>query len=313
MSGVAVTAVRRPKARVLTIAAGAATLAVVIGGCGSGSPSPGAAAESPGGGLSTSAFDVVAGKVIAATSSSASVQTASGPSSVAFSATTRFTKTSPTTRSALAKGDCVTVTATAPPASAGTTTTTTTRTITARVVTLTSTSGCSQAFPGRGFGGTPPSGTFGRGFTGAPPSGGFGGGGAPRPFPTGSPGAGRPGRFGGPGTVQRALGALGSITSLTAHSLQLTSTFGQTTTTTTVDTTSATSYVTVADSSAIEVVKGSCVSAVGTTDVSGLLDARSVAISQPVGGQCRAAATPFGGGRFFSRGGYGGPQGAGSA
>lgn len=344
MSGETVTVVRRPNARAITVAVGAATAAMMLAGCGGGS-TPSSGTNSVGGsnpegggtggtGASTTSFDVVSGKVIAASATSATVQATTGPSTVAFSSSTRFTKASSAVRSSLAKGDCVTVTSTrAATGGSGTGaaadgTATPPTHVTARSVTVTSTSACSQlrtqATPGGGFNGTPPAGSSprfngevpgGRGFGGggAPPQ--FsGGGGAPQPEATGSPGAG--GSFsGGPGRVLRGRfggGVFGTITAINGSSFTVKPNFAQAGTTT-VKTTADTTYEQVATASATDVTKGECLSAAGSTDVSGVLDARSASISQPVKGKCSAATPSFGGPQFFSRGGPGTPPGAGSA
>jgi hypothetical protein len=177
-------------------------------------------------------------------------------------------------------------------------------------VTITSTSGCEQGIGGSGgF-------TTGRGFPGGgsftPPAGGFGEGGT-RPTPTGTsfPGFGS-GSSGRGGFAGRFGGAFGTIASITGSSFTVKSAFGAiagatptaatgttTGTTTTVKTTSTTTYDVTSTGSASQVKKGLCVNAIGSDDVSGVLDARSVSISPPVNGSCPAT-------RGFT-GGFGGP------
>jgi hypothetical protein len=181
--------------------------------------------------------------------------------------------------------------------------------VTARSVTLTSTSGCEQRGlrggpGGGGFNGTPPAGGLAatppaRGSTGTPPAGGFRNGDGPGGFR---------GRFGG---------VLGTITSITGDSFKVKSSFSASVSTsnltTTVRTTAGTAYVEIETASASDVAKGSCVSAVGATDVGGVLQARTVSISPPVKGECRAASGTFGGG-FGGRGtGAGAPPASGEA
>jgi hypothetical protein len=275
----------------VTIIGGAVTLGVVLAGCGGGSsPSGNVTSGGAGAGAATTSFEAVSGKVIAASMTSATVQAASGPSTIAFNTATRFTKSSSTKRSSLAKGDCVTVASTdaTVPTARSTTGATTNgiprppRKVTARSVTITSTSGCSQARPARG------------GFTGTPPGGG--------------PAGQRPGivrnRFG--------VGVLGTVTSISGSTFTVASTFAESAMTT-VTTTADTTYDAIATVSAADITKGVCLSAVGSTDVSGVLDARSVTISQPVAGACRSAAMPGGGGRFFTNAGPGGPPGGSGA
>ncbi|HVT22454.1 MAG TPA: DUF5666 domain-containing protein [Mycobacteriales bacterium] len=253
----------------------------------------------------------MSGKVIAASATSATVQAASGPSTVAFTTSTRFTKSSPTQRSSLAKGDCVTVASTdaTVPTARSTSGATSNgilrppRKVTARSVTVTSTSGCRQT------------GQFRDGFTGTPPPDGprFGNGEVPRPFATGTPPSGAGSNAQRPGIVRNRLGVgvLGTITSISGTTFTVASTFAESAKTT-VTTTADTTYDAIATVTAADIDRGACLSAVGSTDVSGVLDARSVAISQPDNGTCRSAGPPFGGGRFFTSGGPGGVSEGGS-
>lgn len=238
------------------VVVGGTTLAFVLAGCGGGStPSTSNRALSKSANDAT-AFDVVSGKVIAAGASTASVQGDTGPQSIAYSSTTRLTKTSSTTRSALATGDCVSV------GSAGGSSN-----VTARTVTITSTSGCPTPVSRR------------NGTTGPV------NGGAPRPFATGSPGFG--GLQRGPGNTRFASrGIFGTVVAVGPSSFTVRSVFGSTSSRTTVKTTSSTAYAATTSATASDVVKGQCVNAVGTTDVSGVLEARSISISAPVKGGC---------------------------
>jgi hypothetical protein len=178
--------------------------------------------------------------------------------------------------------------------------------VTATSVTVTSTSGCQQVtggqggFPG-GQGGFPGGGSF------TPPAGGFGEGGTSRPVPTSSafPGGSGSfrGRFGGGGVG----GAFGTITAIGGSSFTVKSSFGSGTTIT-VKTTASTMYDATSTGSATDVKKGLCVNAIGSDDVSGVLDAQSVSISSPVNGACPVP-RQFGG--FVRSGGFpGGPGGA---
>jgi hypothetical protein len=298
------------------VIAGAATVCVALAGCGGGSsPSSSAGSAGANAGARTTSFEAVSGKVIAAAAASATVQADAGPSTIAFTASTSFMKSSPTSRSSLAKGDCVTVGSTRAtvPGARSTTGATTDgvpqppRKVTARSVTVTSTSACSQMGQGR----RPPGG----GFAGTPPTGGpsAANGQAPQPITTAAP-FGRGGNGQRPGVVRNRFGGgvFGTITSVRGSTFTVTSTFtgsAKTTVTTTADTT----YDAITTVSAADITEGDCVSAIGSTDVSGVLDARSVSISQPVKGECRSAAAPFGGGRFFANGGPGGPPGGSGA
>ncbi|HVV74989.1 MAG TPA: hypothetical protein VHC43_03060 [Mycobacteriales bacterium] len=305
-------AVSRSRLRALSVVAGVAGIGAVLAGCGGGSsPTTTLSAEGASGGATTSSFQVVSGKVLAASATTATVQAASGPSTVAFSSSTRFTKTSAVTRSSLAKGDCVMV-ATAEPATRTATPSQPPSRVTARSVTVTSSTGCNVGARGQSPPGAQPQGGFARQFTGTPPTGGPGfssGEQQPRPFATGSPGSGGNrrgfvrGRFGG--------GVFGTVTSIRASSFVVKPAFGQSGTTT-VKTTSKTTYDEIASATASDVTTGACLSAAGTTDVSGVLDARTASISLSVKGQCPAASR-FGGGPVFAQNGPGGPPGAGNA
>jgi hypothetical protein len=300
--------------RVATCAAGGATLSVVLAACGGGSSPTSVASTTGSNSANNASFSSVSGKVIAASASSAAVQETSGPQTIDFSSSTRFTATASTTRSSLAKGDCVTVASTA--TGAGTSsrptpgaTPSVPRNVTARSVTVTSTSGCPQATGGQGGFGGFPRGNF------TPPAGGFGEGGTPRPFPTASGFPG--GRFGsgGSGGFRTGFGgAFGTIAAISGSSFTVKSSFGSSTTIT-VKTTSSTTYDATSTTSASAVQKGQCVNAIGSDDVSGVLDARSVSISSPVNGTCPAPTTSFGGfgggfgGRGFGGSGSGAPGG----
>lgn len=299
--------------RLAMIVGGGAALVTLLGACGGGSsPSVSSTTGTSANGSAVSIASV-SGKVIASSATSAAVQQTSGPATVDYGSDTRFTTTASTTRAALATGDCVTVSTGTTDSAATNGATAAPTTITAKTVTVTSTSGCQ---PPSGFGRVPGGGSFtppaGGGFT--PPAGGFGeNGGTPRPFPTGSafprlgPGSG--------GFVRRAFGgAFGTIASITATSFTVTSPFGSSTTTT-VKTTSSTMYDATSAGSAADVKSGKCVTAVGSDDVSGNLDARSVSISSPVNGSCPAAPAVGGFGGFaggrFATGGF--PEGSGGA
>jgi hypothetical protein len=235
----------------------------------------------------------VSGKVIAASASSAAVQQTSGPQTIAFSSQTRFTSTSSATRASLVTGDCVSVESTDAGSSVsgsrptpGATPSFPT-TLTAREITITSTSGCPQPTGGQGGFGEFPRGGF------TPPPGATASSGAV------AGGAEAGGSVPGPTTFRgRFGGAFGTITAIAGSSITVKSTFGGSATTA-VKTTSSTTYVTTASVSASAVKKGLCVTAIGADDVSGVLNARSVSISQPVNGSCPA--------QSFSGGGFGGP------
>jgi hypothetical protein len=81
----------------------------------------------------------------------------------------------------------------------------------------------------------------------------------------------------------------------------VTSSFGSDTTIS-VKTTASTTYEATTTGTASDVKQGLCVDAIGSDDVSGVLDARSVSISSPVNGTCPVARQLTGG---FGRGGFG--------
>jgi hypothetical protein len=310
---------RRPSGR-LVAAVGAGVLLLGASACGSSTPSNTAATTTQGGysqgngqnGAGTQRFPGATGKVAAITGSTAQVQNQTdGQVAVTWTSSTAFTQEVSTTAAAIKVGSCVVVGSAQ--TSTGSTTTTQPTAVTATTVRITPATGgtCSPGFGGRtgGFGGQgggpqfsgggpggAAGGSGGGGFEGTPPSG----------FPSGGPNGANGRTFRGFGG-----GAFGKVTAVTANGFTVSSTrpnrsTGQSTTTTvTVTETGTTTYTTTVKGAASDVKVGVCVRAQGTTDSTGAVTARTVAISQPVNGECTTG--------FFARGGTGfgaGGQGA---
>lgn len=214
------------------------------------------------------------GTVAAVSASNAQVQVqvqnpTDGQVTVNFSATTRFTRTVPATRAVVTVGSCVTVTSTntASPSSVPVTA------LTAQVVTVTPATAGSCTAQGAGFGG-------------------FRGGGIGSPAPrasrsTPSPGAGRAGnRVFGKVTSASAAGFVvqGRVGGRNGSAADVAVTVNPATTYTS---------TAVADKSAVTV--GSCLTAIGPSDSTGAVTARSVSIRPAGPGGCTVGRR-FGGG-----------------
>lgn len=253
--------------------------------CGSGSNSP-QAQSYPGSGTQNQGsqnqngqaqgrFPGANGQVAAVSGSTAQVQSQlSGQVAVTWTGSTSFTKQVSTTLAAVRTGVCVMVeptSASASSASPGAMPTT----VTAAHVRITAkTNGsCTPTFRG---GGTGPQ-TQGNGAQGLPP-----GGAAPE-------GGTVPG--GGTGRTQfRGFGAFGEVTAVSGTGFTVATTVpnGSSTSTTRVTVTVAksTTYTTTAKGSATDVKVGVCLRAEGTTDNTGAVTARTIAVSPSTGGQC---------------------------
>lgn len=228
------------------------------------------------------------GKVAAVDGSTAQVQNATaGQVAVTWNGSTTFTKQVSTTRAAVKTGVCVAAEPTSDSSSSSQTE------VTAASVRITAkTNGsCTPVLRGGGpqlqqNGGGPQ--TQGDG-PGGPPTDGA-----------------APDR-----TQLRGFGAFGEVTGVTANGFTVTATMptGQGTSdtetrTVTVTVTSATTYTTTAKGAASDVKVGVCVRAEGTTDSTGAVTAKTIAVTPPVDGQC--------GGMVFRRDGAPDSGGAGS-
>ncbi|MEO6957897.1 MAG: DUF5666 domain-containing protein [Antricoccus sp.] len=96
--------------------------------------------------------------------------------------------------------------------------------------------------------------------------------------PSGAPGAA--------GRGSRAFGAAGSVTSVNAGVIDVQSKIGSSTRAITVNTSTSTTYskIVAADSSAL--VVGQCATAVGPTDSTGSITAKTISVTPPVSGAC---------------------------
>ncbi|HEY4458274.1 MAG TPA: DUF5666 domain-containing protein [Pseudonocardiaceae bacterium] len=216
----------------------------------------------------------------------------SGQVTVNFTSSTTFSNTVSGTLADVTTGACVTVSSTATGSSRPAPGTP----ITARTVTITQAgaNGCTAG--AGGFGG-------GRG-----PGGGQGGTGTSRPprpsastRPSGANGANR-GNVGG--------FAFGSVTAVSATGFTVHSAArGQTAATdTTVTVNSSTTYSKVESATSSALAVGDCIAAVGSTDDTGAVTAKTIGISKPGPNGCTQG---FGGGRGFGgRGGNGGGTGS---
>jgi hypothetical protein len=206
---------------------------------------------------------------------------AQSQTTVNFTASTTFSQSVTTTAAALKVGDCVTATAATPTArpSARPSATASRAPVTALTATnvmITATSGsCTRA---GGFGGGNPS---------ARPS--F----RPSARPSG---AARGGGFGG--------AAFGTVGSVSNGSFVVNSTRGSSTTKVTVTTSASTVYREDETATKANLKVGLCATAIGTTDETGAVTARTIALSTPTSSGCT---TGFGGG--FGRGRFGGGAG----
>ncbi len=284
----------------LLTALGGAT-AVLLTACSSSSPadpttsaadpSTSAAAQAPGGGAAgfrNPGFAPAATGVIAALAGRImQVQSTTAQTAVTYSATTRFTQQQKTSLAAVKAGSCILATsatpgssgsAAAPPAD-----------ITATAVQLLGT-GNSCGFGGR------PGGGFGARPSGQPGSGNrFGGGNRPSGAPSGP--------RNGAAFAARVIGTVAGVSgsTITVHGLGPSGASA----THTVTVTAATEYSTTASTTAKALKVGLCASAQGTTNSSGVVAARSIALSPKTGTTCTGG---FGFGRGFGggRGGTGG-------
>jgi hypothetical protein len=276
---------------------GVVVLAAACGG-GSNSASTGATAAASGGAAPTAAPTTrpgTSGSISAVNPSSIFVQNTQNQSQVTvnFTGTTTFSQTVTTTAAALKVGDCVTATA-ASTSSTGATpsarpSASTSRApvtaLTATAVDITSSTGKCTLGTGGGFGGNPS----------ARPSGGFRPSGGARPS-----GAAR----GGGGGFGQA--AFGTVASVGNGDFVVTSTRNNATSKITVTTTSATTYRALETATKANLKVGLCATAVGTTDDTGAVAARTIALSPATSTGCSLG---FGGGGFgrgrFGAGGAG--------
>ncbi|MGY2874034.1 hypothetical protein ACVW00_001224 [Marmoricola sp. URHA0025 HA25] len=203
------------------------------------------------------------GKVAAVTGSTAQVQGADGQVAVSWTGSTTFTKEVAAALTDVKVGSCVLVAPAGGPASGSTPATS----VTAASVRIAARTNGSCDLGLRGPGGP--------------------GGQANGPQLNGTPPSGAP--AGGQRPQVRALGgAVGEVTAVSAGGFTVDSALPGSSDKTAVAVTvgSGTSYSTTVAGAAADVKVGACVAADGTTDDTGAVTATSMAVTQPVGGQC---------------------------
>jgi hypothetical protein len=283
------------QARRLSLPAVVLGVVVLAAACGSngGSTGTGAAAAPSGGAAPTAAPTArpgTSGTISAVNPSSIFVQNTQSQSqaTVNFTGTTMFSQTVTANAAALKVGDCVTATAASTNAtpsaspSAGASRAPVTA-LTATSVDITSTTGNCTRTTGGGFGAS-------GGPGGARPSGGFRPSGGARP--SGAPRGG----FG--------QAAFGKVASVGDGTFVVDSTRNNATSKVTVTTTSATTYREMEAATKANLKVGLCATAIGATDDTGAVTARTIALSPATSTGCTFG---FGGG--FGRGRFGGGAG----
>lgn len=263
--------VRTGLARQLGVACGAVVLLLAASACGSGNAAVGTSGQTTENGVPQGQqqggpvrqIPGADGKVAAVQGSTAQVQSEqNGQVAVSWTAGTTFTRQVRAKLADIKVGDCVVV-APADQTASGSTTPPTT--VTAASVRITPKVDGACGFAGR---------------DGGPQvNGGPQGGGQP---PSGAPSGGSRPQMRGFG------GAVGDVTAVAANSFAVSSQMPGSSTRTTVTVTvgSTTTYTTTAKGTASDVKVGVCVLATGSTDSTGAVTARTIAISQPENGQC---------------------------
>ena len=207
------------------------------------------------------------GKVAAVDGSTAQVQGVDGQVAVSWRASTTFTKEVSAALSDVKVGSCVLVAPSGEPkASSGPTTA-----VTATSVRITAKTNGSCAAGLRGPGG----------------SGGPGGQAGGGPQLNGTPPSGAPGGSQRP-QVRTFGGAVGEVTAVSASGFTVDSVLpgSDEKTPVTVSVAAATKYSRTVAGAAADVKVGACVAANGTTDDTGAVTAATIAVTQPVDGQC---------------------------
>ncbi len=255
------------------VAIACAATALLVSACGSsadntGAPSRGSTDNGPQTSQDGPAgqFPGASGKVAAVADGTAQVQGLQGQVAVTWTGSTVFTKEVSATLADVKVGSCVAVSS-ADDTTSGSTTPPTA--ITAGTVRITQPTNGSCALGGRGPGAGP----------GAGPGGG--------PQLNGTPPSGAP--SGGPRPQIRAIGgAFGEVTAVSGTGFTVSSVMpgSNDKTTVTVTAAAATTYTTTAPGAASDVKVGVCVQAEGTTDDTGAVTAKTMAVSTPKDGQC---------------------------
>ncbi|MCW2752425.1 MAG: hypothetical protein JWR83_3535 [Aeromicrobium sp.] len=262
--------------RILSSTALVVTIGLGLAACGGSSPAATGGAE---GGQPTAAQGAGGGRtpggsgeVTDVSGSTAQVQSQTAQVAVTWTGSTTFTQQVSVKAAAVTVGSCAVVTSSA----TGTTTTDPVQASTVRITPATNGS-CTAGFGGgggrpQGQGGTPPTGR-----------------------PSGAPGgAGGRGGFGG-GTFGKVTAV--SSTGFTVESQGRPTSSGTTGTTTSVSvvTSASTKYTSTEKASSSAVKVGRCVTSQGQADSTGAITATSIAVTDPVNGQCGFGG--FGGGQ----------------
>jgi hypothetical protein len=250
------------------VAVACAATALLAGACGSNADNTGApSGGSTGNGPQTSQdgpagqFPGAIGKVAAVADDTAQVQGMQGQVAVTWTGSTTFTKEVSARLADVKVGSCVAVSS-ADETTSGSTTPPSA--ITAGTVRITQPTNGSCAGGGRG----PGSGPAGPQVNGTPPSGAPSGGGRPQ--------------------IRAIGGAFGEVTAVSGTGFTVSSVApgSNDKTTVTVTAAAATTYTTTAPGAASDVKVGVCVQAEGTTDDTGAVTAKTVAVSTPKDGEC---------------------------
>lgn len=208
------------------------------------------------------------GKVTDVSGSTAQVQSQTAQVAVSWSGSTTFTQQVSVEASAVKVGSCVLVTSSA---SGTKTTSTTVQASTVRVISAANGSNNGSCTFGRPGGAARPQGA-------TPPTG------QPSGAPSGAPGRGVPGGFGG---------AFGKVTNVSSTGFTVASVSrppsGSTTDATkaiTIVTSAKTTYTSTERSTSSAVKVGRCVTSQGKADDTGAITATSIAVTDPVNGEC---------------------------
>jgi hypothetical protein len=206
------------------------------------------------------------GKVAAVDGSTAQVQGMEGQVAVTWNGSTTFTKQVAASLSDVEIGDCVLVTTDDEDASSGATPATE---VTADTVRITVPTNGSCGLGGRGPGGDGPSGDGGPQLNGTPP--------------TDAPDGAQP-------QIRGMGGAVGEVKAISATGFTVASVTpgSEDTTDVTVTVDGDTAYTTMVKGAASDVTVGICVQADGTTDDTGAVTAKSIAVTPPQDGLCGA-------------------------
>ena len=234
----------------------------------------------PQGGGQGGGFPGASGKVAAVSGKTAQVQSTDSQTAVTWTSSTRFTREKKVTAAAVKVGACVMAMPARTATSSSPSSPSDSSTVAAATVRILSASGdCTSGLGGRFRSGS---------------GGGFGGGTPPSGMPSGAPtnlpsAGGGAVRFGG-------FGAIGKVTAVSGSGFTVSADRNGSTTKVAVTTSSSTTYTENAKASASDVKVGTCMTAQGSTDSTGAVTARTVALSDAVNGSCTLGLGGFRGG-----------------